>query len=296
MLRILLITLLFTLFCAPGWSASFTLSNGDVVSGDVLEENDSRVVVMHEVFGRIEIPKERIQVDPPPPAPRGIFGSNLLVGWKRSLAFGMTGAEGNSDTLDVNAGLNLNYEDDARRWIIGAGYLRSDADGDNTKNQSFVQATRDWLFPGSPWFAFGTAKYERDSFEIWEQRYSIGGGPGYQFLDNDTWNVRGRTGLQLTRTSGRGSEHDLVPEWMIGMEALWNFTEGQSLSLFNSTFPSLDEAGEYRNLTGVTWTAALEGIESWRVQVGFQNEYDSMSESPTDKNDFRYFANMLYDF
>ena len=108
--------------------------------------------MIHEIFGRIEIPKERIQATPSTPPARGVLGTNLLVGWERTLALGMNGAEGNSDTLDIVAGLELKFEDDDRRWRFNSGYRRSDNDGDNTKNQSFAQLTRDWLFPGSPWF------------------------------------------------------------------------------------------------------------------------------------------------
>ncbi len=275
---------------------SVTLTNGDSLQGAIIERDDDRIVLVHDVLGRLTIPMRDIQIEPPPPPPRGVFGSRVLVGWDRTLEFGVIGAEGNSDTLNINAGLHLGHENEDRRWLFDAHYLRSDNDGETDANQTTAQLTRDWLFPGSPWFAFASGKYERDSFEAWNHRYSVGGGPGYQFLDDERWNVRGRTGLQLTRTSGPGSDHDLVPEWLIGVEVLWNFSQGHALSFYNTVFPSLEKAGDYRNLTGLAWEADLEGTESWKVKLGFENEYDSTSQRPTDKNDFRYFANLLYDF
>ncbi|NNL84254.1 MAG: DUF481 domain-containing protein [Myxococcales bacterium] len=272
------------------------LENGDTLNGVILERNDDGVVLVHEVLGHLEIPNHQIRVDPPPAPLRGAFGTPMLVGWDRTFEFGLLGESGNSSTLNINTGLHLGTENEERRWLFDALYLRVDADRETTTNRSSAQLTRDWLFPGSPWFAYGQAMYERDSFEQWNHRYSVGGGPGYQFLDDARWNVRGRSGIQLTRTSGPGSEHDLVPEWLIGLEVLWKFAEGHSLRFYNTLFPSLEEFGDYRALTGLSWEAAIEGTEAWKIKLGFQNEYDSTSRSPAEKDDLRYFANLLYDF
>jgi putative salt-induced outer membrane protein YdiY len=281
---------------AAAHGEAIVLENGDTLNGVILERTDDGVVLVHEVLGHLEIPNHRIRVEPPPAPPRGAFGTPLLVGWDRTFEFGLLGESGNSSTLNINTGLHLGTENEERRWLFDALYLRVDADRETTTNRSSAQLTRDWLFPGSPWFAFGRAMYERDSFEEWNHRYSVGGGPGYQFLDNERWNVRGRSGLQFTRTSGSGSQHDLVPEWLIGLEVLWKFAEGHSLHFYNTLFPSLEEVGDYRALTGLSWEAALEGTEAWKIKLGFQNEYDSTSRSPAEKDDLRYFANLLYDF
>ena len=63
---------------------SIKLESGDVLSGEVLEERDDAIVLDHPVLGRVEIPRDQIAVEePPPPSNLGLFGTSLLQGYSR---------------------------------------------------------------------------------------------------------------------------------------------------------------------------------------------------------------------
>jgi hypothetical protein len=94
---------------APAETATFELGNGDKVSGTVVEQDDERIVLEHDVFGRIEIPVAQLKpAEPPNP---GLFGTSFLTGWKRTLSLGVSGQEGNSKTTDIVAALDADFED-----------------------------------------------------------------------------------------------------------------------------------------------------------------------------------------
>ncbi len=277
-----------------GAAEKVTLSNGDVLNGEVVERSASGVVLVHPQLGRIEVPQTALAPDAPPDP--GAFGSGLLVGWKRQLGFGLVGEEGNTDSQDLSADLRMSFADDHKRWAIRGDYQREEDDNEKNENQSKLSVRRDWLTPGSRMFYLAAGRYERDSFEQWRQRYGVGAGVGYQFIDTDDWSIRGTAGLTFTRTSGNGSEHDVTPEALFGLEASWQMNEHNRFSLENSFYPSLDVLGDYRNLTEAAWTIDPGDTIPWEIEFSIANEYESDAENPVKNNDFDYAIKLLWDF
>lgn len=266
------------------------LRNGDKLSGLVLERSEERIVLEHPVLGRLEVPTSELA--PPPPPDDGAFGSGLLRDWDRTLELGFSGASGNSDNQRVSAGLELDYADEQKRWKIGAGYLLSASDGSTDDHQAFASVERDWRFPGSRWFAFGNGRFDWDQFEDWDFRLSSFGGGGYEFYDTETFELRGRAGLGLTREFGTGE--GITPEALLGMEMKWALDDRQTLRAYNRLIPALDDPGEFRNVSGLDYTVSVNG--DLGLRLGLDNEYDTSVDSGTKRNDFTYRGSLVYDF
>src|SRR5688572_5607290 len=148
------------LFCArPAVSETLTveLMNGDLVTGEVVERTDERIVLDHPVFGRLEIPMEKIN---PRSLNVGIAGTRLLAGWDKEVDLGVSGSEGDTDEADVLVGASLEYEDENEWWVLNARYTLSYADNEIDDDNARVSALRDWLFPGSRWLAFSYSVYD----------------------------------------------------------------------------------------------------------------------------------------
>ena len=64
------------------------LSNGDKVTGAVVERTNEKIVLTHDLFGRIEIPLA--EVKPPEPPNPGLFGTGFLAGWTRTFSLGVS--------------------------------------------------------------------------------------------------------------------------------------------------------------------------------------------------------------
>lgn len=279
------------------------LKNGDVVTGELIEQSDAGVVLEHPALGRLTIAADQIEVAvegdtlpaPPPPVRPGIAGSRFLRGWTKQAQLGFTGSSGNSDNQDLLAGLRGSFADEAKRWSFDSAYFRSSTDGTETKNQAYVSLLRDFLFSGKRYFLFAAGRYDYDQFQSWDHRANLSAGAGYSFVDRETFDLRGRLGVGVTRTFG-APDDDFVPEAVIGIETEWLPREGQRLTAYNTVYPSLSDPGELRNLTGLDWSIAISEGLGLSLNLGVQNEYETKVDPGIEKNDLLYRAALLYDF
>jgi hypothetical protein len=203
----------------PPQTETIELGNGDKVTGTVVERTDEKIVLDHEVFGRMEVPLAQLK-QPEPPNP-GLFGTGFLEGWTRTFSLGLSGQEGNSKTLDIIVGLDADAENEKRRWAFDARYNYSTADSDTTNNNAMVALGRDWLFSESRWFTFARGRFDYDDFRTWEFRLQGDAGVGYEFIKWETFTLRGRTGPSVVQ---EWNENQFRAEWLAGPELVWNLT------------------------------------------------------------------------
>jgi hypothetical protein len=79
-----------------------------------------------------------------------------------------------------------------------------------------------------------------------------------------------------------------VPEALLGLDNKWTISDHQSVE-FNTTFyPSLEELGEFRNISEFDWNIALADMKNLSLKLGLVNNYDSLSAEDSKKNDFKY--------
>ena len=267
------------------------LTNGDELTGRVLERSDERVVLEHPSLGRLEIPVDRIK--PPEPPNEGLFGSSILAGWTRTFLLGVSGAQGNTRNNDVLAALDMDYADDARRWAFDAAYRFGAADGETNEHDALAQLRRDWLFEGSPWFVFALGRGDYDQFKTWTWRVNGAMGVGYQFVDTESFELEGLLGPSLTK---QFAEDDFFVEALVGLEAVWRISEHHSLSLSNTIYPALNDLGEFRNLSTFAWKWKLLEDPGLSLVAGVDNEYLSEVESGLKHDDLKYSTSIGIDF
>lgn len=272
------------------WAAakSFTLRNGDKLTGEVVSQDADAVELEHPVFGRVRIPTDQLK-----PAKRipGLFGTGFLEGWERSVDLGVSGSEGNSPEANFRIGMKLFERTERRRWRIGGDYKLSFTDGETDDNNARLHGRRDWLFPGSRWFYTNATEYQYDQFEPWEHRVSIRTGPGYHILREGPLVLDGLLGVNLTYEFG--DRNELRPELLLGFELSWDISEGQALTLSNHLLPQLD-AQELRNVTRFEWKIRLLNSEHLSLLLGFDNEYDTAAED--DKLNLKYYSSLSYQY
>jgi hypothetical protein len=293
------------LLAAAAHADKVRLKNGDVVSGEIVESSDAGLVLEHPVLGTLRIAAEQVDAQvkgdaelPAPPVPPrpGLFGSDVLAGWNKQIQLGFSGSMGNSETRDILAGVRGNYADDTKRWVFDSGYFNAATDGEKTKSQAFASLLRDFLFPGKKIFAFAATRYDWDEFQEWDHRLNLSGGAGYAFLDRETFDLRGRLGIGVTKTFGSPGDDEWVPEAVVGLETEWLPAERQKVTAYTTFYPSLSDLGEFRNLTGVDWSILLVDGLGLSLNLGLQNDYESDVAPGIEKNDFLYRAALMYDF
>jgi len=276
---------------SPAQTETVEFGNGDKVTGAVVERTDEKIVLDHEVFGRVEIPLAQLK-QPEPPNP-GLFGTGFLEGWTRTFSLGLSGQEGDSKTMDIIAALDADSENEKRRWAFDARYNYSTADSDTTKNNAMVALGRDWLFSESRWFMFTRSRFDYDDFRTWEFRLQGDAGVGYQIIQWETFALRGRTGPSVVQ---EWSENQFRAEWLAGPELVWNLTPNQKLEASNFIYYSFTPWGEFRNVSNVNWRWDLSQKPALSLTAGLENEYQSDVAPGAKKNDLKYYTSIGIDF
>ena len=299
-----------TLLAAAAGAETVVLANGDLLDAVSVEHTEDGYIVEHAVLGTLVLPADTVlqvgattvptdvAAEPPAeavPVDRGIFGTGWLVDFEREFSLGLSGARGNSSNLDATAGVLFKFEDDHKRWNFDLRYFYAESDGDATKDQGYMDLTRDWLLPGKRHFYFGQLRWDVDDFEAWSHRGTVAGGVGWDIITEETFALRGRTGLAVTRTFG-GPDPETTPELLLRLETDWQPTPNQSITAYNALYPSLKDAGEFRNVTGIAWKIDFADTQGLALQLGVENEYESDVPRDTDRNDLQYNASLVVDF
>lgn len=263
------------------------LTNGDIVTGEVVERTDRHIVLQHPVLGRLDIPIE--QVTPGSVHP-GILGTSFLAGWDKGLDFGFAGSSGDTDEADIHLGLSLDRTTERHHWQLDGKYEISYSEGDVDEHDARVTALHDWLWPGSRWFAFTYGVYDFDEFEAWKHRTTFGAGPAYHILPNPPFTLDTRFGPFITYEFG--DEQDARPEGAAGLFAKWQIREGHSLTVSNMYFQTLDEP-ELRDVSRFEWKVRLALSKGLSLKVGALNEYDTASRDS--KNNLKWYSALSFD-
>ena len=284
--------LLVLLVAATASAETYELQNGDKISGEVLRLDDEKVVLMHAVFGEIELPLEEIA---PAKGPQpGLFGTPFLAGWTRTFKLGVNGERGESETADVVASLDLDYDHDALRWRVDGRYAFSTAERSTTKHNALFEATREKHFADSRWFWLANGRWDWDEFRSWDHRLTLIAGLGYELIDTETFELRVAAGPALTREFGGADEW--LYEAMIGAQAEWTIAESHTLEVTTRYFQAVNDDRPYRNLTDAKWKWQLSQDPGLSLNLGIENEYESDPLPGVERNSLKYFTSLGIDF
>lgn len=290
-----------TLGAGSALAGTVTLTNDDTVTGTVTGQTDDTVTVDHPDLGVLSIPAaniagveleetDPIYVDPPVPT--------WFVGWDKTISAGLTGSDGNTDSLNVYASFDTGYENKTDRWDINADVFYSENEGINTTNYYQAEITKDWLVPGERHFYWAQGKYENDRFTGWEERTSGYVGLGYEFITKDDpqdYTLIGRLGVGGAYEAGVINE--FTPELFLGLEGEWTIDDDSALQYYTYFYPSLDPAfSDFRNTSGVAYQVSVDKAKGLSLKVGAENQYNSAAAPGTEENDLKYYLALVVDF
>ena len=308
-----------------------TLTTGETLTGTVTAQTEAGLVLQHPVLGDLPVPADKIEsisIDAPgdgqaqqpepsesvdadpaagsdqpatPPADQPEAepmpeseSEPFLADWDWSISAGFSGTEGNSESKAFNFQVRGSQEDDRDRWLFNNQYFYGSSDGDTDENNFSSKLTKDWLNPDSDWFYFAHGAYDYDQFTAWDHRFSVFGGPGYDFIKRDDLALVGRAGLGLTKEIG--GNDDLQPEGLLGLDLLrWHFAENQNLIASSYAYPNLGDLGEFRLENSVEWVIDLAEKSGLHLKFGIEHEYESDPGNGAENNDLKYYGALQYD-
>jgi len=303
------ISIILSLFLFPtlSFATLITLSTGDKINAEIIEQTDAYLKINHKDLGELTITKNNIlsigsDVLPQSPIAQvnvvedkddGLFGIGILPNWERSFTLGLNGKEGNSQVFDIHTAFDADYKDDYKRWDFGIYYSFSQKEGDDTQDDLKINLTRDWLLPNSQWLYFASGKFDWDKFKSWDYRLTGIVGVGYEFFEEENLSLIGRTGIAGKKNYG-SDDDNFVPELMIGLDTDWTINKIQSLAFKTEFFTPFEQASDFRNLSRLDWKFKLDSLMDLSFKIGLENEYESKVDSGTKHNDFKYRAAIVW--
>ncbi len=343
------ITLLLSLSLAQ--AEVVTLSNGDVLRGKVLSQDESQMTLEHPSLGSITISKAQIAsvrteaseevetkaaqaraaaaaaeeharaastaataqdaktaadaakaqadaavaaadaaIKAATPPPSGFFD-----GWVSRFELGVTGTDGNSETLAGRAAFLTKRETQRHRWVYDASYSITTDQGDRTSNEFTTGLLKDWFFPPGPWLLFASGRYEYDEFEAWDSRVQGVGGVGYRFIKSDDAELTGRVGMGAIKEFGSDDE-DVRPEALIGLEGFWKFAPNQRIAGSTYYHPDVSDISQGRTVSTFEYIITIDRDRGVSLKLGLENEYENRTEGDAMHNDLKYFTTLLWEF
>lgn len=300
-----------------GADTVLTLDNDDVIKGKILSTTPDAAVVEHPVLGPITIPLARIKaattttpeqaphvaaeaakaVAPPPPPPPIPEEAKLAFwqGWAGSVGAGVNGSDGNSETFNARAAIDLKRATDAMETAVGANYNYATDNGEKSKSRGELSIRNDWFFKDSPWGFFAQGKAEYDEFQDWDWRLSAFAGPTYIVIKNDRTTLRLRAGAGISREFG-GDDNDIIPEALFGADFAHKLTDSQSLFINYEYLPSFKNFSDYRMVTKAGYEIVVDPKTKMTLKLGLEDRYDSEPGDGRKKNDIDYFALLAWKF
>ncbi len=239
--------------------------------------------------------------DPPPPPPQG---------WSGSGEAGLSIASGNTKSQNLNAKLNIKFNDDQWTDDFYLTALRNKANTPAgyglTANRYEGGASLGYKFDERSYIV-GAARYEHDEFSSYDYQYIVSIGYGYQILKNasDELAVEVGPGYKVAQPASYillpvdplsppvkvtpNSENNLVARGKLAYKH--NFSDTVS---FVDTF--VVEAGSgnkfFQNDAGL----AVKMNSKLALKVGYQIRHNSDVEPGFKKTDGLFTTNLVYNF
>ena len=300
-------------FCNFAIAEDIELVSGEVITGNIIERGSSTTIVDHPILGVLSIDNSKVKSVAETGTTKLKLGDDAAGGvaaskkaaaakkkaekplWAYEAEFGASGSTGNSETLNLHAGVHGKSDNEKRRWTFDAEYNQTKSEGDRTKNNFFVQSQYDFKLKDSKWFPFARARWDWDEFTDWDSRLQLGVGAGRELVKKEDYELLGRIGLNGVREFS-GSDDSWRLEAMLGADAEWQINKNQKLVGSITVFPDLEETGEYRAIGSLAWSVVLDEESSMNLKVGISNEFDSRQEDPFEKNNFRYYIALAFKF
>ncbi len=215
------------------------------------------------------------------------------VTWSGNIRSGLNGSNGDSDTLNFNAGFNLQRRSLKDRTSLNAEYIFQQSDGDTDENKWFSDLKYDY-FISDKFYSFSLFRIEQDESSDLDLRTILSTGLGYQWIERKDIKFATEAGvswLYEDYSTGTG-ENKVTARLAYNYENnLWN-----KVKFFNNfeIFPQFSDPSDFF----LTTTAGLRTNVSKSIftEAKVIYEHDSTPAEGTGKNNVNYLFSLGMNF
>lgn len=221
-------------------------------------------------------PDDPAALDPPPPEPSWYQPAYWIDPdiWDGSIELGINGSDGNSETLNLNSGLDLSRETERHLWEFDINYAKNTSDGRETQHYAILNNRLEWKLTDSPWSLFTRTGIRYDEFQAFDFRLNSNVGLAYAFVDKKTLKMKGRFGAGVSHEFGSPDDR-WVPEAALGFDYQQQITQRQKIKSTLDYFPAWEDFSDYRLVFDTGWEFLVDPESNLSFKVGVIDRYDS---------------------
>lgn len=230
-------------------------------------------------------------INPPPkPQPK----------WTGSISGAVSSTHGNTKAEAVSASVNVVRRSEKDRTTAAADYGRTEQRNRATKED---ETTEDWwraraqydYFFSKKFFGFGNIRYERDAIADLDRRVVVGGGGGYQWIENARTSFSTNLGLaslyeKFDNVNDSNSEISL----QVGYNLDHRIRDGLRFVHDLTYYPSLEQFSDYYLTTTGELRASLTKSMFANFKVIFN--YDESPAPGRGSTDVKYLLGVGMNF
>lgn len=270
---------------------TFLLTNGDRISGNLIEKKTHFFVIDTPSMGKVSLNREFIQETEKPKPPK-----NPEL-WTGKVNGGYALQEGNTQTQNLSGGLAIKRkEEKVNEFDVKAESLYGEVNRQMNVQKYNGMSRFAYSFGDSKkWYNFYKLEGDHNRFANINARFTPSTGIGYWFSDSEDWKLMSEFGGGVTYTDYRterknDTELVLIPRLFAEKRLL-----GQSrISEEVTAYPSLTNRGEYRLRSETIFTNPIS--EKLRLKITWLNEYNSAPGAGIKKQDSSLVSSLEYLF
>ena len=217
------------LFCPSVlYADEIYLNNGDKVTGDIVEETYSHIIIETQAMGEVSVAKDFVD--------RTVTDGQLALEaeqkkqeatrWKGTVSLGYSDTGGNTDKSQGSFDVNASRKTDSDEWT--AKYSASIASSNNKTDARKFYGMGRYAYSFSEemkWYHFYKLEGSQDRFANVDARVTPSSGLGYWFSDEEDYKAMAELALGFEHTSYvDGSSDDdeviLIPRGYLGRKCL----------------------------------------------------------------------------
>ncbi|MHB8902204.1 MAG: DUF481 domain-containing protein [Thermoguttaceae bacterium] len=214
--------------------------------------------------------------------------------WEGNVEIGVSGSEGNTQTLNYLMGLDTKRETEHDIVHFDVRYDRKTADSVKTAHRLLSEVRWEFVLKESAWTWFWHETTEYDEFKAFDIRLSYDTGLGRRLIKNKTTSLLARVGAGASHEVG-GTNEDLVPEAVFGMEFTHELNERQKVSTSSEYSPDVTDFLDYRLKSKASWEVVLDEETNLSLKMSVLDRYDSTPDGKR-PNDLDYTLTLLWSF
>jgi len=270
------------------------LKNGDRISGKIIEETETTMIIETQAMGKISIDTDFVRKEKN--AEAEIVQKESDVQWQRKIAVGYSQTSGNTQASQGSSELSVNRKTKKDEWTGVLRVLISTSNEKMDAKKFYGMGRYAFSYGGDlKWYNFYKFESEQNHFSNINYRLVPSAGIGYWFSDDKDWTLMAESAIGFEHTNYRdGTKSDngaiLIPRGFLEKKLLGNLRFIEDITLY----PSLSEGGEYRLHSETIFINPITDQVAWKVS--FIDDYISKPSGNTKKNDFSLISSLDYSF